>query len=156
MIYEEIMYGVRCDRCHEIYENGDGYTVSADRNSMEEYASDDDWYEENGKHYCPNCYTRDEIDEDKVIVKPMIHHSFFKFMDFVNKLTGCRHRLLEDETHFILRNNYCYKRMDNNRLAILREIIYDFTVEYKVSEKQSGKPYENEIIRIPKNFKHAI
>lgn len=156
MIYEDIVYGVSCDRCHEIYENSDGYSVSADKNSMAEDAYDDGWHEENGKHYCPNCFTRDENDEDKVIVKPMIHYSLFKFLDFVNKLTGCHHRLSQDDTHFILRNNYCYKRMDNPRLAILREIIPDFTLEYKVPEKQSGKPYEHEIIRIPKDFKHAI
>lgn len=156
MIYEEIMYGIKCDRCHKIYENCDGCTVSSEKHDMEESACEDDWYEENGKHYCPDCYTRDENDEDKVIVKPMIHYSFFKFQSFVNQLTGCHHRLLQDETHLILRNNYCYRRMDNNRLSILREIISDFTVEYKVPEKQSGKPYEHEIIRIPKNYKHAI
>lgn len=156
MIYEEIMYGVKCDRCYEIYENGDGCTVSSDKHDMEEEACENDWQEIDGRHYCPDCYTRDENDEDKIIVKPLIHYSFFKFQSLVNQLTGCHHRMSQDDTHFILRNNYCYKRMDNPRLAILREIIPDFTLEYKVPEKQSGKPYEHEIIRIPKDFKHAI
>ncbi len=155
MIYEEIMYGIKCDRCHEIYDNCDGATVSSEKYGMEEEALENDWYEENGKHYCPNCYTRDEDDEDKIIVKPMIHYSFFKFSSFVNQLTGCHHRFSQDDTHFILRNNYCYKRMDNTRLSILREIISDFVIEYKQPEKGcQGRPYEQEIIRIPKDFKH--
>ncbi len=156
MIYEEIMYGIKYDRCHEIYENCDGATVSSEKHDIEEEACENDWHEENGKHYCPNCYTRDEEDEDKIIAKPMIHYSFFKFISFVNQLTGCHHRFSQDDNHFILRNNYCYKRMDNTRLSILREIISDFVVEYKQPEKEGqGRPYEQEIIRIPKDFKHA-
>ncbi|ROT06815.1 hypothetical protein EEL33_08585 [Muribaculaceae bacterium Isolate-037 (Harlan)] len=92
MIYEEIMYGVKCDRCYEIYENGDGCTVSSDKHDMEEEACENDWQEVDGRHYCPDCYTRDENDEDKIIVKPLIHYSFFKFQSLVNQLTGCHHR----------------------------------------------------------------
>lgn len=88
MIYEEIMYGVKCDRCHEIYENSDGCTVSSDKYDMEEEACENDWQEIDGRHYCPDCYTRDENDEDKIIVKPLIHYSFFKFQSLVNQLTG--------------------------------------------------------------------
>ena len=159
MIYEEIMYGIKCDRCHEIYENCDGATVSNEKYDMENDACENDCHEENGKHYCPNCYVRfhqEYSDDDVIVVKPMIHYSFFKFSSFVNQLTGCYHRFSQDDTHFILRNNYCYKRMDNTRLSILREIIADFVVEYKQPEKGcQGRPFEQEIIRIPKDFKHA-
>lgn len=93
MIYEEIMYGVKCDRCYEIYENGDGCTVSSDKHDMEEEACENDWQEVDGRHYCPDCYTRDENDEDKIIVKPLIHRSQrnHKISEIKQFFSGCYH-----------------------------------------------------------------
>lgn len=67
--------------------------------------------------------------------------------------TGNLHRFSETETHYILSNRYCYKRLNNARLSILREVIADFVVDYKAPEKMNGQPHEIEIISIPKDFK---
>lgn len=154
MIFEEIMYGIKCDRCHDIFENGDNCTVSSDKYDMEESAIDNDWYQDGDKHYCPGCFEKDENDE--IVLKPAIHHTFFNFWNKLKALAGCNHRFSEDDKYYLLTNAYCYKRLNEARLSILHEIIPDFTIEYHKPDRCNGKPYEVEIIAIPKNFKHLL
>ncbi len=162
MIYEEIMYGIRCDRCREIYENGNDYTVSSDKEEMVQDAIDDDWHTEGKRHYCPNCYTRhpqEDSDDDKIVVKPLIHHSFFSFWNMLKTITHNYYNFSEDDENYYLTNQHCYNHIDYHRTAILNDIIYDFRVEYKepkVKFQQFERRYEHEIFVIPKNFRHKI
>jgi len=59
-----------CDNCKKVYENYNGFTVFLDTNTAMEEAQDDDWYRDEDKHYCPDCYTLD--DDDNLILKPIV------------------------------------------------------------------------------------
>jgi len=151
MIYEEIMYGIKCNRCHEIFENSESYTVAVDKDDFEAEATEDGWHKDGDAHYCPKCYMVDE--NDVIVVKPRIHHLFFKFWNLLKAFTGCVHRFTETETHYTLTNHHCYKRLNKARISILQEVIADFTIEYRTPERMVGQPYEIETISIPKDFK---
>lgn len=149
MNYEAILYGIKCDRCREVFEDSEGHTVFFDKGDAEEGVAEDSWHCDGDKHYCPNCYFVD--DNDVITVKPSIPHDFFKFQNTLKALTHTIHRFSEIEQHYILTNHYCYKNLDPARISILREIIPDFTVEYNTPDKCDGKPYVIEVISIPKN-----
>lgn len=156
MIYEAILYGIKCDRCHQEYEDDEGHTVFCDKGDAKEKATEDDWYFEDGKHYCPNCYVgfhQEYSDDDTNVVKPKIPYEFFRFQNALKALTHTIHRFSETDEHYKLTNSYCYKNLNPARLTILREIIPDFIVEYSTPEKCNGKPYVVEVISIPKNIK---
>jgi len=69
MIYEEKVYGLRCDGCAEDYiDEHSGFSWYADQQGVQEAADNDGWHGENGKHYCPNCHHFD--DNDNLILKP--------------------------------------------------------------------------------------
>lgn len=67
-IISETFYTVQCDRCGKIlaHETLD-VLWRGDKEYAKEEASEHDWAEINGKHYCPDCYEVDgEHDECKV------------------------------------------------------------------------------------------
>lgn len=75
MTYETIMYGIKCNRCQQIYEDGEGANLAVDRHGdLEESAQEDGWYVNGDRHYCPNCHTINENDE--VVTKPLIDYYF--------------------------------------------------------------------------------
>lgn len=62
MIKEVKCYSLMCDNCHKGYiESGSDYCVWLEESIAIESATENDWIEHEGKHYCPNCY---EVDED--------------------------------------------------------------------------------------------
>ena len=56
----EVFIGIRCDRCHEIFEGSDDCSFFCDKESAAEYASEDGWLLENGHHYCPMLPMKEE------------------------------------------------------------------------------------------------
>lgn len=70
MIQADIFYTVKCDRCHrtlgEVH-SGLEITHFPDEGEAKEYATSNDWFEKDGKCYCPDCLI--ETEED-LIVKP--------------------------------------------------------------------------------------
>lgn len=72
MIHEEKCFVLTCDNCKETYcdENGTGFSMFPDGGQVWEYADNDGWYEQDGKHYCPKCYTINDNDELVVIPTP--------------------------------------------------------------------------------------
>lgn len=136
-----------------IYEDSEGANLAVDRHGdLEDSAQEDGWYVNGDRHYCPNCYTINENDE--VVTKPLIDYYFFKFKNVLQMLTGRQYTFSETETLFVLKSNYCYKRLNEAQSLILRDIIPDFVVDYRTPERVKGKRYETETIRIPKDFKH--
>ena len=66
MIKEVKSYSLICDNCNEIYiENCNDYSIWLDESTAIEDAMNEDWIENEGKHYCPNCY---ELDDNYNIV----------------------------------------------------------------------------------------
>lgn len=56
---------ITCDNCENVYEDGNGYSIFADKNSA--YPSEYGWHVDKDKHYCPSCYELDE--NDNLILK---------------------------------------------------------------------------------------
>lgn len=56
-----------CDNCKKNYQDYNGFTIFVDDNQAREASSNDDWYREEGKDYCPDCYSLD--DDDNLILK---------------------------------------------------------------------------------------
>lgn len=72
---KEEVYICVCDRCGEVYDNGDCIpsfteTWEADNAIREE----EDWHEDGGKYYCPECFTVDE-ETDEVTIKQVNNNS---------------------------------------------------------------------------------
>ena len=56
---------IKCDKCGEYYDDGDGGTVipdDIDGSIIEECALEEGWIEKDGKHYCPKCNRGQTID----------------------------------------------------------------------------------------------
>lgn len=65
MIVSEIFYGVKCNRCGGLHDDGE-HTYWFDESTAEEYAQNSDWISIKGKHYCPECYSFDEERDDNL------------------------------------------------------------------------------------------
>lgn len=69
-IFEEIAYGVQCDRCEKVFEHPfSGSSLYVDKMIPFEYAQEYSWIEHEGKHYCPSCYEYDLNEE--IAIKPI-------------------------------------------------------------------------------------
>lgn len=67
-IFEETMYGVQCDSCGKIYDDGDGHNVWPDKSQAFSNAQEwNNWIEHEGKHYCPECYEIDDNDSPMTV-----------------------------------------------------------------------------------------
>ena len=98
MIVPEIFYGVKCDRCKEIFEAGD-HAYYSDKSSVLDEALDYAWIEQNGKHYCPNCYAQDE-ETDEITIRPDIPEAVKKIQKFILNITRNSHNTREKEDSF--------------------------------------------------------
>jgi len=55
---------ITCDNCKETYtEEHSGFSFFADEDNANDNAQDDQWYSDEGKHYCPECHTINDHDE---------------------------------------------------------------------------------------------
>ena len=103
MITEEILYGVKCDRCGNSYEMGGEYTCYSDKSEILDAALDDGWKEIHGRHYCPCCYTEkdgttvinnhdddDEREDDsrEYIPRPSYPDCYHKLQQFMRVIIG--------------------------------------------------------------------
>ena len=66
MIVEVTMYTIACDNCKETRGQDSEYSCWNDENYALDEATDHDWIEHEGKHYCPSCYTQD--DNENVVI----------------------------------------------------------------------------------------
>jgi len=69
MIIEVKMFTVQCDNCKKFSGQDSDYSCWNDESTAWDDASESGWIEDEGKHYCPNCYTIDSI--DNIIIKPI-------------------------------------------------------------------------------------
>lgn len=102
MIITEVFYGVKCNRCGELYEDGE-HSFWGDESSAIENSTNSDWAELNGKHYCPNCHEVDEeTDEIKVFKEyPQPLKTLNGFIDKI--LKGISRDVLEYEDSFMIK-----------------------------------------------------
>ena len=121
MIYEEVMYGIRCNRCRETLENSEGCSLFAYRNDAVEEAEEYDWQSFVGeKHYCPRCVKYNE-DKDEYEPLPPIPPTIWEARRFLAACYGkCETNvtLLEDEECFKLKM-YIPERGEIRDIAIV-------------------------------------
>jgi hypothetical protein len=84
MIVSEIFYGIKCNRCEEQFE-GFEYSFFSDKQSVIEAAMESEWIEDNGKHYCSNCYEQVE-ETDENTIKPQFPEHIKKTKMFIDKI----------------------------------------------------------------------
>ena len=102
MIITEVFYGIKCDRCGEIFEDGE-HSFWSDESSAIENACESDWKEVNGKYYCTNCCeVNEETDEIKVFED---YSQQLKTLNgFIDKiLKGTSRDVLEYEDSFMIK-----------------------------------------------------
>lgn len=65
-MYKSIeMFTLICDNCGADSNADSEFRAWSDKSSARDMAMDSDWIEDEGKHYCPACYSID--DEDNYI-----------------------------------------------------------------------------------------
>ncbi len=101
MIITEVFYGLKCNRCGELFEDGE-HSFWNDESSAIENAYESDWAELKGKHYCPNCHEIDEeTDEVKVYEEyPQHLKTLNGFIDRI--LHGTSRNVIEKDNDFFL------------------------------------------------------
>lgn len=102
MVIAEVFYGVKCDRCGEIYESGE-HAYYMDESEAQEQALESEWGELNGKHYCPNCHSVDE-ETDEIKPFPAFPKHVSHIRNFAKKMMGGLHEGIEekDNADFII------------------------------------------------------
>ena len=101
MIKAEVLYTVQCDRCREILEDGEfQYWVGADM--AVDRAKDSEWLIKGNKHYCPECYTLNDDDEEEI--KSPIPEQVFELQKFMSLIAkrGCTVKIEEENNCFVL------------------------------------------------------
>lgn len=106
MIVEEIFYGVKCNRCKEVYEDGE-HSYWSDADSAIENATESEWIEQKGKHYCTNCYDIKE-DTDEIIVLPEYSKELKTLVKYC-EVIGYAVTIRDTETHFVINLHLSYR-----------------------------------------------
>lgn len=76
MIVEVKMYACKCDNCGKQWEDDHyGWTAMTDEFSIKQMiAEEDGWHEEDGKHYCNDCFQGYD-DNDEVMLRELANES---------------------------------------------------------------------------------
>ena len=73
MLQKVEMYTIVCDNCGEDIGATQEYSCWNDEVYAEQNAGDSDWLKEDGKHYCPKCYSYD--DNDQLVLRAVADNS---------------------------------------------------------------------------------
>lgn len=121
MIISEIFYGVKCDRCEEVFEGNDS-SFWMDSSTSEEEATDDGWHRDKHRHFCPCCHEVNEETEEVTIFEPFPDHlkKLNKFIDKIICASSSEIKESENEFrfHFTL---YQSKYQESKKLECFEE-----------------------------------
>jgi hypothetical protein len=136
MIITEVFYGIKCDRCGEIFEDGE-HSFWSDESSAIENATDSEWGEKNSKHYCSNCHEKDEeTDEIKVFEEyPQQLKTLNGFIDKI--LKGISRNVLEYEDSFLIKCYFYYKpKLDSFEIDYIKSLLGEkfISLDYEVEK----------------------
>ena len=137
MILKEIFYAVKCNRCGTINEGGD-YSYFSQESDAVESATESEWCEFNGKHYCPNCFTFTDEDLEEIKVKESYPIYLVKLRKFLNSVLYVRERTFEKEDSFIVKINIYSSKV---LLPIDEKYICEILDESFVSISKEEKKY---------------
>ena len=128
MIVEDVFYGVKCDRCGDMHEEFE-YTFFSDNDSAWESASENDWIEDFGKHYCPDCYIMDE-DSGDCKPKPEYSNHIKEFKKVFGALISSSVTLIEHEDYFEMKGT-SYKGFGIDKEDCVKALLGKKLIEFK-------------------------
>lgn len=110
MIITDVFFAVKCDRCGKV--NNETDTAFWNEESIaDEMAKESDWLcNIHGKHYCPNCYIINDLDEIKI--KPPLPLAVKNIKGFVLCQIGNVPDLSEFDDRFEIHFNENKKMFD--------------------------------------------
>lgn len=141
MIIAETFYGIKCNRCGELYEDGE-HSFWSDENSAIENAFESDWQEVAGKHYCSGCSEVNE-ETDEVIIYPEYPTHLKTLNSFLDKITKAIGRdVIESEKGFFIVKCRFYNRhkLEEYESNYIKSLLGDVfvSIDY-VDEKHNSK-----------------
>jgi len=139
MIVAEVFYGVKCNRCGELYEDGD-HSFWSDQNTCIENAYESGWIELKNNHYCNDCHeVNEETDEVKVFEDyPPYIKTLNKFIDKI--LFGTRREFFEYEHEFLIKCSFYKKpKLDLFEVDYVKNLLGDkfISLDYEVGKYNS-------------------
>lgn len=140
MIIKEIFYGLTCDRCEEIYDDGE-HSFWNDEGTAEENAGESEWMiTEKGKHYCPNCHVYNE-EKDDFVELPEFPQHIKDLKKFLQKMVvGYSFSIETLQDRFLLTKSLHNKtQLDLAELNYITHMLDDnlLSIEYKKHERYS-------------------
>lgn len=135
MIVKEIMYGVKCDRCGDLHDDG-SYSYYGDEDSAREEADYSDWIEEGSKHYCTGCYTIDE-ESGECKPKPDYPNNIKEFKNVLEALLNGGVTLNEYYDSFELSGN-TYRGFSSAKVDAVKLLLGDSIIEFNSTPSKSG------------------
>lgn len=139
-IITNVFYAVKCDRCGELHENFDDSSFYFDKNSALEDIENDEWIEQDNKHYCPNCYIVDE-ETDDIQVKSPYPVTMEKLKRFLAKCLNVSVSVKETDEYFEIKfYTYKSKQLDKADEDYIRHITGDklISIEYIYDKQYSN------------------
>ena len=127
MIVKEIFYGVECDRCKELHNDGD-HEFWFDEDSAVEYAIQSDWIKHNGKHYCEDCYEID--DEDRVLVYDDYPEYLNSVINFIQGALKKRVDVIDKGNSFVIKSTSWHEFFKERDIDYLKSVLHDKYYEF--------------------------
>ena len=143
MIVNKVFYGVKCNRCHEIYETTDDLSFFEDENDAIENAEEYDWLTIQDKHYCPNCYktVKDDNGRQEFVVEEPIPQEVFQTKDVLEKLLHAMVNLDWDDNFYYLSYVEYYGVKDYKMIVPFLDYLLD-TRKSITEESYDNKKYK--------------
>jgi acetylornithine deacetylase/succinyl-diaminopimelate desuccinylase-like protein len=137
MIIAEVFYGIKCNRCGEIYDGGD-FSFWNDEGTAIENATEADWAELNGKHYCTDCH---ELGEDRDVVK--VYDDYPKHLKtlntFITYVVAGSKNVIENEVGFTVNCRFFKKkRLEPLEEDYVKQLLADKFVSLEYEEGKYG------------------
>ena len=137
MIVTATFYGLTCDRCKTDFDDGE-HTHWNDETTVLEQASESEWQEINGKHYCPNCY--EDLEDEYVALEPF-PENVYDLLTFVQRsLKGYTASISETTEIFKLKSFFSYKSsLDEYEENYIKGLIGDKLIHLDFCKDQKAK-----------------
>jgi phage FluMu protein Com len=149
MIITEIFYGIRCNRCGELLEDGE-CSFWSDEGSAIENATESSWVEIKGKHYCPDCHIMNE-ETDEIIVFEEYPQPLKKLNRFIDKiLTGVRRSIFENTDIFLIKCTFYSKpRLEIYEVDYIKSLMGEKFISLEYEDGKYGSTTCNIKIKKP-------